>query len=251
MPSTESLDPVTTRQCLNQSRKDPKVVREILRYGRYLVRRGFVANTLGNVAVRVADPSYPGTGIVYTKSQGVSLEEMTSRDVIVTDIAEGRVLAGDGKPSNGHQMSRAILTHRSDVNAVVHTHPDLVIAYFSQLPDQPFRFVSIDTAVVLGAAVKILPRALNLESNPREVKTWLAETNCFVMPTHGLTTVGRTLSEAYHRHTAFVSEVKRVLLSTLIRQAAGAPVLFVDETETLRHYELCDRLIYGISGTEN
>jgi L-fuculose-phosphate aldolase len=147
-------------------------------------------------------------------------------------------------------MSRAILTHRGDINAVVHTHPDLVIAYFSQAPDRPFQFVSIDTAVVLGAAVKILPRGLNLESDPREVKTWLADTNCFVMPTHGLTTVGRTLSEAYHRHTAFVSEVKRVLISSLIQQAAGAAVTFVSEADTIHHYELCNRLIYGITDAE-
>jgi L-fuculose-phosphate aldolase len=236
---------------LDHSPKDPSVVREIIRYGRYLVRRGFITNTLGNVAVRAADPLCPDTGVVYTKSLGVSLEEMTSRDVIVTEIATGRVLAGEGKPSNGHRMSRAILTHRGDINAVIHTHPDLVIAYFSQCADRPFQFVSIDTAVVLGAPAKILPPDLNLESDPREVKTWLADTNCIVMPTHGLTTVGRTLSEAYHRHTAFVSEVNRVLMSTLIQQASGTSVSYVSETDTIRHYEMCDQLIYGIVRREN
>jgi len=249
MESTKPRPPATG-EGHGEHQRSPAVVREIMRYGRYLVRRGFITNTLGNLAVRVPNDKYPETGVVYTKSLGVSLEEMTSRDVIVTDIADGRVLAGDGSPSNGHQMSRAILTHRSDVNAVVHTHPDLVIAYFSQWSERPFQYVSIDTAVVLGAPAKILPRQLNLESDPREVRTWLADTNCFVMPTHGLTTVGRSLSEAYHRHTAFVSEVQRLVLSMLIRQAGGAAVSFVSEADTLRHYGLCDRLIYG-RGTDS
>jgi len=246
------LEPCNPRAIPGQTRDDDykkqvSVEEELIRYAGYLVRRGLVCHTLGNIAIRVPDAAYPDTGVVYTKSRGISLEEMTAEDVIVTEIESDRMLAGSVPPSNGHQLARAIMACRKDVNAVIHTHPDLVVAYFSQLSEKVFSFVSMDTALVLGAPIKILPRWLNLESDTRMVNQILSDTNCFVMPTHGLTTVGRHLSEAYHRHTAFLSELHRIILAMAIKQNEHAPIVYMNDSDTQKFYSLGNQIIYGIA----
>jgi L-fuculose-phosphate aldolase len=180
--------------------KDPAREHEFLRYAEFLVRRGLIANTLGNMAVRVPDGSYPEHGVVYTKRRGVSLEEMTPADLVVTDVQTGRLLSGSISPSNGHKMNRAILAARKDANAVIHTHSDVVIGYFSQNAAVPFRFVSIDTALVLGAPPTILPVGVNIETDPAQVEQVMLQSNCFVMPNHGLVTIGRNLDAQTRRH---------------------------------------------------
>jgi ribulose-5-phosphate 4-epimerase/fuculose-1-phosphate aldolase len=61
------------------------IAAEIVRYGRMVVARGYIHNSLGNIAIRVPHPAYPD-GVAYTKHSGVSLEEMTIDNVVVTDI---------------------------------------------------------------------------------------------------------------------------------------------------------------------
>jgi len=227
--------------------KDREVERQILRYARFLARRGLVSHTLGNIAVRIPHPGYPKTGVAYAKARGVSLEEMQLRHVAVTEIETDRLIAGETPPSLGHQLARAIFLYRPEVNAVIHTHSDIIIAYFSQTAEEPFRFVSVDTPLVLGTPIRVLPKGVNVESDARSVETLLGDTNCFVMPNHGLTTLGRTLSEAYHRHTAFLSEVARVITATMVAQGKRTEVCWVSDSDTNRFYELGDRIIYGIA----
>lgn len=230
--------------------KDPAVEKELLRYARFVSRRGLVSNTFGNLAVRVRNDILPEQGVVYTKCRGVSLEEMSRQHIIVTDVEHNKLIFGSIPPSNGHQMNRAILACRPDVNAVIHTHPDWVIAFFSQIDMPIFRFVSIDSALVLGAPPRILPQKINLEADTGGILEFVAGTNCLVMPNHGLTTVGSSLSEAYHRHTAFLAEVRRIALAMWIRRGSIDDVAFVDDDETQQLYMLGGRIIYGRTSGE-
>src|SRR3569833_1599257 len=68
-------------------RTDENLVREFLRYARFLTGRGFVCNTLGNIALRAGAAGSPRGGLVYPKHRGVSLEEMTAENIVVTDLA--------------------------------------------------------------------------------------------------------------------------------------------------------------------
>ena len=64
---------------------DERVANELLRYARMVVARGYVHNSLGNIAIRVPHPGFLH-GVAYTKHAEVSLEEMTIDNVVVTDI---------------------------------------------------------------------------------------------------------------------------------------------------------------------
>ena len=70
---------------------DHKVAGQYLRYARMLSARGYVASSTGNVVMRVPHANYPD-GVCYVKCMGVSLEEMTIDDLIITDVPSGRIL---------------------------------------------------------------------------------------------------------------------------------------------------------------
>ena len=57
-------------------RFDENVGNLLLRYARMIVARGYVHNSLGNLAIRVPHPDFEH-GVAYTKHAEVSLEEMT------------------------------------------------------------------------------------------------------------------------------------------------------------------------------
>src|SRR5512147_2653458 len=109
---------------------DARVADLLLRYARLVVARGYVHNSLGNIAIRVPHPGFPH-GVAYTKHAEVSLEEMTIDNVVVTDIPTPTLLHGTVPTSVGHNLNREILRLRADVNAVIHAHHDETIAFFA------------------------------------------------------------------------------------------------------------------------
>src|SRR5216110_1775665 len=92
---------------------DRKIAEQYLRYARMLSARGYVASSTGNLVMRVAHPGY-ADGVCYVKCMGVSLEEMSLDDLVITDVPHGRILYGDRGTTVGHQMNREILRLRPD-----------------------------------------------------------------------------------------------------------------------------------------
>src|SRR6266403_6277564 len=84
---------------------DQEVAQLLLRYAKLTVARGYVHNSLGNLAIRVPHPDFPH-GVAYTKHAEVSLEEMTLDHVVITDIPTPRLLHGTMPTSVGHNLSR-------------------------------------------------------------------------------------------------------------------------------------------------
>ena len=78
---------------MSQVAFDERVASELLRYARMVVARGYIHNSLGNIAVRAPHPDFPH-GVAYTKHAEVSLEEMTIDNVVVTDIPTPTLLHG-------------------------------------------------------------------------------------------------------------------------------------------------------------
>jgi L-fuculose-phosphate aldolase len=223
---------------------DSAIVEAMLVYAKRLVSRGFVTNTLGTVAVRVTNASQP-SGVIYTKRKGVSLEEMTANDIAITDGA-GNLLHGLRAPSIGHQLNRAIFRDRPDIQAVIHVHPDDVIAYGvgAQL-EATLPIVSADAALVLQKPVHILNASVNVEADVSTVPDFIHLTNCFIMPNHGVTALGRDISEAFHRLCTCVAEVRRINLATLLSSASGHSVRLVSQEELDLMYEQGELVIYG------
>ena len=84
---------------------DDSVGALFLTYAARLVRRGYVHNSLGNLAIRVPHPGHEH-GVVYTKHAGVSLEEATLDHLVVTEVVSPRLLHGT-RPTSVARLNEA------------------------------------------------------------------------------------------------------------------------------------------------
>lgn len=222
---------------------DPHVTALFLTYARMLVSRGYVHNTLGNMAIRSPHPGHEH-GVAYTKHSGVSLEEATADNIVVTDIPTPRLLHGTVPTSVGHQLNREILRLRPDINAVIHVHHDETIAFFASGAFSELPVLSIEFPFVMGKPPRVLPSHVNVEQDVAPLADFIAETNAIVMESHGVTTLGRTISEAYHRLNTLASEVRRNIEAHGLAAQCGGKVRLVDAEAIAWAYREADAVIY-------
>ena len=222
---------------------DLDVIDLFLTYARMLVSRGYVHNTLGNMAIRRPHADYEH-GVVYTKHSGVSLEEATARNIVITDVPTPRLLHGTLPTSVGHQLNREILRLRPDINAVIHVHHDDTIAFFASGAFSELPVLSIEFALVMGRPPRLLPSHVNVELDVAPLAGFIADTNVIVMESHGITTLGRTISEAYHRLNTFASEVRRNIKAQELAALCDGKVRVVDAEGVAWAYRQADAVIY-------
>src|SRR5436309_13229427 len=183
-----------TRRRTDESRRgrstvrfDPKIGELLIRYARMVVARGYIHNSLGNIAIRIPHPEFPD-GIVYTKHSEVSLEEMTLSNVVITDIPSGTLLHGTVTTSVGHQLNREILRLRPDINAVIHVHHDETIALLASGAMKELKVLSLEFPLVMGKPPQVLPSHVNVELDVAPLADFIHATNAVVMESHGVTT---------------------------------------------------------------
>lgn len=220
---------------------DDSVGALFLTYAARLVRRGYVHNSLGNLAIRVPHPGHEH-GVVYTKHAGVSLEEATLDHLVVTEVVSPRLLHGTRPTSVGRQLNREILRLRPDVNAVIHVHHDESIAFFAG--GRELQILSLDFPLVMGAPIHVLPSHVNVEVDVAPLRDFVAGTNAIVMESHGLTTLGRTVSEAYHRLNTLAAEVRRNITALTLASATGDKVQALDAASVEWGYRHGDAVVY-------
>jgi ribulose-5-phosphate 4-epimerase/fuculose-1-phosphate aldolase len=224
-------------------RPDPAVVETFLRYARLLAARGYVHNTLGNVVIRVPHGDYPH-GVAYTKHAEISLEEMQAENLVITDIPTSRVLYGEKLTSIGHNLSREILRLRPDIHATIHVHDDALISLFGSGAVKEVRMLSLDPPFVLGKPVHYVPANVDVEADVSGVKDLIQGTNSVVLVGHGVTTLGRTVSEAYHRLTTLTAEARRNIDAERLAAARGTRPAYRSDAEVQAMYRHADSIIY-------
>ena len=212
-----------------------------LTYAARLVARGYIHNSLGNLAIRVPHAGYEH-GVVYTKHAGVSLEETTLDHIVITDVPTPRLLHGSRPTSVGHQLNREILRLRPEINAVIHVHHDESIAFFSG--GRGLQILSLDFPLIMGAPIHVLPSHVNVELDVAPLRDFIHGTNAIVMEHHGVTTVGRTVSEAYHRLNTLAAEVRRNITALSLAAATGEKLTVVDAESVEWGYRHGDSVLY-------
>lgn len=224
-------------------RFDERVATQLLSYARMIVARGYIHNTLGNIAIRVPHPDFEH-GVAYTKHAEISLEEMTLENVVVTDIPTPALLHGTVPTSVGHNLNREILRLRPDVNAVVHVHHDETIALFASGAVKELRVLSLEFPYVMGKPPHVVPSHLDVEQDVAPVADFIQGTNSVIMENHGVTTLGRTISEAYHRLNTLSSEVRRNVLALRLAGGAGTEVHYIAPDAVDVMYRNAESVIY-------
>jgi ribulose-5-phosphate 4-epimerase/fuculose-1-phosphate aldolase len=224
-------------------RPDPAVVETFLRYARRLAARGYVHNTLGNIVIRVPHDEHPH-GVAYTKHAELSLEEMAAENIVITDIPTSRVLYGGKMTSIGHNLSREILRLRPDIHATIHVHDDALISLLGSGAVKEVGMLSLDPPFVLGKPVHYVPAHVDVEADVSGVKDFIQRTNTVVLVGHGVTALGRNVSEAYHRLTTLTAEARRNIDAELLAAAKGTRPAYRSEAEVQAMYRHAESIIY-------
>lgn len=89
-----------------------------------LVSHGLVIFTWGNVSGIDRE-----RGLVVIKPSGVSYDDMRPADMVVVDLASGRVVEGDLRPSSDTPTHLAIYRAWPEAGGVVHTHSTYATAW--------------------------------------------------------------------------------------------------------------------------
>jgi ribulose-5-phosphate 4-epimerase/fuculose-1-phosphate aldolase len=221
---------------------DRKIGEQYLKYARMLSARGYVASSTGNLVMRVPHPKYPD-GLCYAKCMGVSLEEMSIDDIIITDVPHGLILYGDRGTTVGHQMNREILRLRADVNAVIHLHHDETIAFFAAGYDK-LNITGLTFPFLMQSYPHYLPAHINVEEDVSPIRTFIAGTNCVIMKRHGFTVLGRTVSECYGRTNVLAGEVKRNILAEQLAALHGRKPEYLSAAEIESMFKEGDAVMY-------
>ena len=222
---------------------DPDIGRQFVKYARLVAGRGYVHNTLGNIVMRVAHPDFPH-GLAYTKHAEISLEEMELENIVITDVPTSRIVWGERMTSVGHNLSREILRLRPDISATIHVHDDAIIALLGSGAPQEFKVLSLDPPFVLGKPVHFVPAHVDVEADVSSVANFIQDTNSVVLVGHGVTTLGRTVSEAYHRLNTLVAEVRRCIVAEQIAALKGTTMAYRSQREIEEMYRFAERIIY-------
>lgn len=222
---------------------DAAVGRQFIKYARLVAGRGYVHNTLGNIVMRVPHPDFPH-GLAYTKHAEISLEEMEAENIVITDIPTSRIVWGERMTSVGHNLSREILRLRPDIDATIHVHDDATIALLGSGAPHDFKVLSLDPPFVLGKPVHFVPAHVDVEADVSSVASFIRDTNSVVLVGHGITTLGRNISEAYHRLNTLTAEVRRCILAEQLAALRGTPITYRSRQEIEDMYRFAERIIY-------
>jgi len=166
---------------------------------RILGFRGVTQGSFGHVSVRI-----PGTDRILIKSKGpdeAALQFATDRDIITIDI-NGKVIEAAKGLDAPHEtdMHLAVFKEREDVQSVIHTHPDWVVALTaSGKPLLPIFAAYNPPCMKLAVeGIPIYPRSVTIvnEELGKDFMSVMGEKNACLLLGHGLTTAGRSVEES-------------------------------------------------------
>ncbi len=189
--------------------------REVCALHAELTRYELVVWTAGNVSARV-----PGADMMVIKPSGVSYDDLTPDNMVVTDL-EGTVLEGDLAPSSDTAAQAYVYRHMPHVGGVVHTHSTYATAWAARA--EPIPCVLTMMADEFGGEIPVGPFALiGDDSIGRGIVDTLSGSNspAVLMQNHGVFAIGKNARSAV-KAAVMCEDVAR---TTHIARQLGEPV---------------------------
>jgi len=162
---------------------------EIVRFGRMLHERYFVAAMDGNLSVRLKDDR------ILVTPTGLSKGAMKPADMVVVDL-EGNRVAGHRNVTSEIGMHLLIYRMRSDVGAIVHAHPPTATGFAAAgiALTEP-----LVCEVVMGLGCIPLARygTPGTSELAQTLEPYVPNYDAILMSNHGVVTYADTLERAY------------------------------------------------------
>jgi L-fuculose-phosphate aldolase len=181
---------------------------DIVRIGRMMFDKGWVASNDGNISIRM------GSDRILATPAGVSKGALQPEDMIVCD-REGVQISGSGKPTSELQMHLTIYDNRPDVGAVTHAHPPVATGF--AVAGRPLNMGILPEVIVALGAVPLAD--YSLPGTPALSETmlpYLANYDAMLLSNHGVVTYASDAQRAFFlldtvEHTARITLVAELL----------------------------------------
>ncbi len=182
-----------------------EVRQEIVRIGKALHDKGFVAGSDGNISVRLDDRHVLATPTCMCKGL------MTPEDLVVIDM-QGRRLEGFRDVSSEIAMHLMIYRVRPDVGAIVHAHPVTATGFAAAgiALDKPL--VS-EVVLALGSVPLAQYATPGTRALVDALEPLVPEHNAILMANHGVVAFAEDLHSA-HMHMETVEHFAKICLTT-------------------------------------
>jgi L-fuculose-phosphate aldolase len=172
------------------SKQSTSVRTELVRYGGKISQAHLVAGAGGNISAREGD-------IVWMKPSGFAMDEMTPDDLCGMDLATGRQVRGDKRPTSEVNMHLAIYRVRPEITVIFHTHSPWasgVISSGARLEAMFAEFVC-DLGRV-GTIPYVTPTTQRLADAAAKAAR---SSDTIFMVNHGVLALGTTMKQAYYK----------------------------------------------------
>lgn len=171
--------------------------------------RGLTTSTGGNCSCRV------GEYMAITPS-GKDKRSLEAEDIALLDINSGEVKGSSAKLSIETEMHRRIYIKRSDINAIVHSHPVYSCLFSASEEDIDLSLIA-ESWYLLGDRLDKVPYALmGTEQLAERVASYSADNDVLLLENHGAVALGRTMLEAFDRLECLEQAAKLTVLSHII-----------------------------------
>ena len=172
---------------------DPNVMtthrRDLVRFSRWLYRKGFTPGTSGNLSVRLDD------GSILATPTGCSKNLLRVDDMVTVDL-DGQQISGTRKVTSEIGMHLAVYRARRDIKAVVHAHPPIATGFAcaGRALDEP---LCAEAIMTLGP-VPLAPYATTgTDALPESLAHLIPGHSAILMANHGAVTYGDGLLDAF------------------------------------------------------
>ena len=198
-----------------------EAMKEVLRTGQEMERRGLVAGTSGNCSARISD-----SGLVVITPSSMEYNLLLAEDMCVMNMACEKV-EGRYDPSVEVVMHLAIYEARPDVGGIVHTHQKMATAV--AVSGKGIPPILEEEVFALGGGVELakyaLPGTQDLASNAVEA---LGGRNACLLAHHGVVAVGPRIQDALLKAEIVERAAEIYIMSTMIGGARIVPFMTED-----------------------
>jgi L-fuculose-phosphate aldolase len=199
---------------------------DIVRFGRMLHEKGFVAATDGNLSVRLDHDA------VLSTPTGMSKGMMETEDLVVVDMHGKRVL-GRRNVSSEVAMHLLIYRLRPDVKGIVHAHPPTATGYAACGLPLNQALVS-EIVLALGCIPVAKYGTPGTPELTQALEPLIPQYDAILMANHGVVTYGDDLTRAYMKMETVEHFAKIALVTHTLGRQQTLSEQHVDKLREIR-----------------
>jgi L-fuculose-phosphate aldolase len=171
--------------------RDEELRIKLVEYGKRLMAERLVTGPGGNISAKEGN-------IIYLSPSGLAFDEMGPEDYVGMDLTTGEVVEGERRTTSEFLVHMACYRKRSDIGAVVHTHPPYTVALSSS--GHHIKAMFPDFHIYTHSKTPHIDYiTVNTQELADAVEKVVGDASVIVLRNHGAVAIGSHLKEAYYR----------------------------------------------------